>query len=532
MITENTRFENPSFVYPVAMRATIRLVTLLLIPSVWNGWGTARAQTRPSEQLEIRVLDEQTGKPIPVRMHLKDARGRAVRPNGVIAWHDHFIIPGIVVLELRPGSYTFEMERGPEYKIRTGSFTIRRGDADSTQLRMERFVDMKQEGWWSGDLLVQRPVADIPLLMAAEDLNVAPIITWDNDRNAWEDQTIPEVLVQRVDDHRLFQLMAGRDRRVGGALLYFNLRQPLPIRGAQPEIPSSCDFLVMARRFPDVHVDMETPFSWDLPLWIASGMVDSIGLCNQHMQRDGMLSSESGGKPRDRLMFPEPHGNGRWSEFIYYRLLESGIRLPPSASSGSGLGPNPPGYSRVYVHCGPHLDYLSWWTNLRAGRVVVTNGPLIRDPLVNGELPGHVFQADEGETIELLATLSLSLREQVDYLEIVKNGRIEHEVRLDEVAKAGGRLPKVTFQESGWMLIRAVTSHPRTYRFASTGPYYVEIGDRPRVSRQAAQFFADWVQERARQIDIADPQQRESVIRYHRAARDFWANRVLNATAD
>jgi hypothetical protein len=37
------------------------------------------------------------------------------------------------------------------------------------------------------------------------------------------------------------------------------------------------------------------------------------------------------------------------------------------------------------------------------------------------------------------------LREQVDYLEIVKNGRVEHEVRLDEVAKAGGRLPEVTF---------------------------------------------------------------------------------------
>jgi hypothetical protein len=93
-------------------------------------------------------------------------------------------------------------------------------------------------------------------------------------------------------------------------------------------------------------------------------------------------------------------------------------------------------------------------------------------------------------------------------------------------------LPKVTFQESGWMLIRAVTSHPKTYRFASTGPYYVEIGDRPRVSRQAAQFFADWVHERARQIDIADPQQRESVIRYHRAARDFWAKRVSEATVD
>jgi hypothetical protein len=194
--------------------------------------------------------------------------------------------------------------------------------------------------------------------------------------------------------------------------------------------------------------------------------------------------------------------------------------------------PNPVGYNRVYVHCGERLEYEDWWANLRAGRVVVTNGPLIRDPRVNGELPGHVFRAAQGETVALQATLNLSLREQVDYLEIVRDGRVEHEVRLDALAKSGGRLPEVVFKESGWMLIRAVASHPKTYRFASTGPYYVEIGGQPRISRGAARFFADWVLERARQIDIADPQERESVIRYHRAARDFWARRVEEANVE
>jgi hypothetical protein len=163
---------------------------------------------------------------------------------------------------------------------------------------------------------------------------------------------------------------------------------------------------------------------------------------------------------------------------------------------------------------------------------VVTNGPLIREPRVNDQLPGHVFRAADGEKVVLQAALNLSLREQVDYLEIVKNGRVEHEVRLDAFAQSGGRLPEVVFTESGWMLIRAVTSHPRTYRFASTGPYYIEIGGQPRISRQAVQFFADWVHQRARQIDIADPVQRESVIQYHRAARDFWAKRLAAATAD
>lgn len=504
------------------------------LPAPLSGLGTptVRAQAQPREQLEIRVLDDQTGKPIAVRMHLRDARGRPVRPAGVVHWHDHFIIPGMAVLELRPGVYTFEMERGPEYRIRTGGFTIHRGDANHAALKMERFVDMNDEGWYSGDLLVRRDIDEIPLLMAAEDLNVVPVMTWNHEQNLWADQAIPQNLLRRSEPQGLYHVMAGQDDRAGGTLSYFNLSQPLPVDQAELEVPSSGEFLVLSRRFPNVHVDIEKPFGWDLPVWIASGMVDSIGLCNQHMQREGMLTDEAGGRPRDRLSFPNPHGNGRWSEFIYYQLLESGIRLPPSAGSGSGIGPNPPGYNRVYVHIGSELDHTAWWDNLRAGRVMVTNGPLIRQPLVNGELPGHVFRADEGQTVELMATLSLSIRESVEYLEIIKNGRVEHEVRLDDVAKAGGRLPMVAFDASGWMLIRAVTDHPRTYRFASTGPYYVEIGDQPRISRQAAEFFADWVLQRARQIDLPDPQQRESVIRFHRAARDFWADRASMANVD
>lgn len=33
----------------------------------------------------------------------------------------------------------------------------------------------------------------------------------------------------------------------------------------------------------------------------------------------------------------------------------------------------------------------AWWEGLREGKVVVTNGPL--RPKVNGQPPGHVFQA-------------------------------------------------------------------------------------------------------------------------------------------
>jgi hypothetical protein len=207
------------------------------------------------------------------------------------------------------------------------------------------------------------------------------------------------------------------------------------------------------------------------------------------------------------------------------------LRIPPSAGSASGVLPNPVGYNRVYVHCGEDFTCDNWFAGLKAGRVVITNGPMLR-PLVNGQLPGHVFTADEGETVTLDIGLSLSLREKVDYLEIVQDGKVVHEVRLDQFAKDGGKLPPLKFERSGWMLVRAVTNHPETFRFAMTGPYYVEIGYEKRISKGSAQFFLDWIFDRARQIKLEDGEEQASVMAYHRAARDFWQKLVEEANAE
>jgi hypothetical protein len=192
--------------------------------------------------------------------------------------------------------------------------------------------------------------------------------------------------------------------------------------------------------------------------------------------------------------------------------------------------PNPVGYNRVYVHCGEELTWDKWWEGLRAGRVVVTNGPLLM-PQVNGELPGHVFRADAGQSVDLQIALNLSTRDKIEYLEVIRDGKTVHEVRLDQWAKSGGMLPTVTFDQSGWLLIRAVTNNPKTYRFASTGPYYVEIDQQPRISKASAQFFYDWVIERAGRIKLTDEKQKAEVLDYHRQARDFWKKRVEEANA-
>lgn len=497
---------------------------------------SARAATEG--RLEFHVIDKDTGGAIAARMHLKDAKGKPVKPPKVPFWKDHFVFDGTIVLELPLGGYSFEIESGPEFKYQTGYFTLERNANDTKTIEMQRFVDMKKEGWWSGDLHIHRAPEEIELHMRAEDLHIGPVITWWNNKSTWQGKKLPAKPLVEFDRNRFYHLLAGEDEREGGALLYFNLNEPLLIAGASREYPSPVTFLEQARQQAGAHADIEKPFWWDMPTWVATGKVDSIGLANNHEQRDGMLDNEAWGKPRDKALFPSPQGNGRWSQHIYYELLNCGLRIPPSAGSASGVLPNPVGYNRVYVHCDKDLTWESWWENLRRGRVTISNGPLLRPRVFGpgadqeGALPGHVFQVDKGESIELQIELKLSTRDPIEYLEVIRDGRTVHEVRLDAWAKAGGNLPPLVFDKSGWFLIRAVTNNPKTYRFASTGPYYVEVGYEPRVSKKAAQFFYDWVYERAGRLKLDDAQQKAEVLAPHRQARDFWKNKIDKANAE
>jgi len=146
-------------------------------------------------------------------------------------------------------------------------------------------------------------------------------------------------------------------------------------------------------------------------------------------------------------------------------------------------------------------------------------------------LPGHTFHGEKGRPLELQIGMTLTTREPISYLEIVQDGQVRNTIRFDDYVKSG-RLPPLHFSHSGWFLLRAVAEISDTYRFAMTGPYYVDFGDTPRISKKSAQFFLDWVYERARQIQIDDPQKRREVMEYHRKARDFWKNLVEKATAE
>ncbi|MFH1922966.1 MAG: hypothetical protein ABIP48_24140 [Planctomycetota bacterium] len=205
-------------------------------------------------QVEIAVVDA-AGQPLPCRIHLYDNAGKPQRAENLPFFRDHFVCPGNVALDLKPGTYRFEVERGPEYVQHAGTFELAEAETKTISATLERVADLAALGWYSGDLHVHRAIEDMPLLMRAEDLHVAPVITWWNERNLWTERELPEDPLVRLDGNRFYHVMAGEDEREGGALMFFQRTRPLAIAGSSREHPSPMKFVAEARRQGNVWID-------------------------------------------------------------------------------------------------------------------------------------------------------------------------------------------------------------------------------------------------------------------------------------
>jgi len=149
-----------------------------------------------------------------------------------------------------------------------------------------------------------------------------------------------------------------------------------------------------------------------------------------------------------------------------------------------------------------------------------------------GQPPGHVFSGPEGKELALDVRVALTTREPIRWLELIKDGEVERRVPFREWSRTG-TLGAVRFQTSGWFLVRAVTNNPKTFRFASTAPFYVEVGaTKRRISKASAQFFLDWAKERARKVRLEDTDQRREVLEYHTRAEMFWQDLLTKANTE
>ncbi len=490
------------------------------------------AKAAPQGKALVVIVDEANKQPMPCRVRLSFKDGGVIRIPGYPFYDGQFVCDGNLQLSLPEGDYVIEAEHGPGFTRGESEFKVTPEAYGVIFVPLTRVTDPAAEGWYSGDLHIHRPVDEAELHAKAEDLHIAPVITWWNQNNPWLENPLPESVKQIPDTSRWIHPLAGEDERGGGALLYFNLPEPLNLTLAEQEYPSSITFLdqAHANRTPTTVIDIEKPFWWDTPTWIASGKIDTVGIAHNHIQQNGMLDNEAWGKGRDLEKYPSPLGNALWTQDLYYHILNSGFRIAPSAGSASGVLKNPVGHNRVYAHVEGELTYEKWWTALKAGKSFVTNGPLLRT-LVNDLPPGYVFRSPGGAPRTLELNVSLDSKNPIAVIELIKNGEVIQSISEAEFRKNG--LNPVKFESSGWFLVRAIGEKKETFEFASTAPYYVEIGDQPKhISKKSVQFFIDWIQERISSLEaMEDPDKKIAAQKPHREALSVWADLLAKANA-
>lgn len=495
----------------------------------------ARLFAQARGEIRLEFVDQAQQQPLVARVKIESAEGRPQRVRGALYQQGWNLFEQPLSFAGRPGIYTYQAFHGPQFSRASGGFTL---DARSEALeivRLPRHADVLAEGWLAGDLLSHVVPQETQRWLAAEDLHLAVVLS---ETNAAVEENVASSLAAGAQSAAGAQQAAWVeqrshwDARDGSGLVLHHWQAPAAVPA---ELPSS-RLLVLAKRAEvapqdlPVHAEIQKLWARDVPIWLASGLIDSVQLLSSHLTVDGQRA-----EPVSLLVEAEPgrfrgaHLEARLAENLYWQMLECGLRLPPTAGSGFGRNGSPLGYNRVYAHA-PLATSAAWWQAVRVGQSFVTNGPLLR-ATVNGELPGKEFQLAAGQGLAIELDVQLTVAEPVEYLEVVFNAQSLYRAPLDEFARAGGVIPPLEIRESGWLLVRVVTELEQTYRLACTAPFYFEVAGAKRVSGRAVEFFQRWLEGAAEQIAARGPTQAHAAETYLAAAKQFWTNLRSQATA-
>ncbi|MEM9586461.1 MAG: hypothetical protein AAGA03_04205 [Planctomycetota bacterium] len=439
---------------------------------------------------------------------------------------------------LADGAYSFRAVRGPEYRIVSGNFSLEETSLDQHGIELPRMVDMLQLGWTSGDCFVPPAKSSLPLRMVSEDLHLAA--TSETSPRLLNQERIPGRSVKDPLIHDPLWIERGVQQY--GGLCFYGLPADDPEASESDQTPKPLPVQRIVSIRDGGRVAIENPFAWQLPVWLASDRIDGMFVLGDWLQLDKRIRKVPDGRPRGNQRFDADTALGHWAEQVYQHVLECGIEMPPLAGCGSEGQSTPVGYNRLYVGIPkPNYDQTDqevirvstpelWWSSAWRGNSVATNGPLLR-PMINGMAPGHHFEFTGSDKQELTVELSLTVRDPVDYLEVIHNGRVHYTAKLDEFAKQKGRIPPLLVGRSGWVLVRVVTLFRDHYRAAISAPWYIRFNDQPRVSSRSVRFFQDWLSEYEERLRRLPAEELAPHVPFVKAARKFWSAKATSINA-
>jgi hypothetical protein len=451
---------------------------------VSTGWHT----------VHVRINDATTGQPTPVRVRFVDSAGNYLAPfghptrfatganedvGGNVSLHgkQHAYIDGTCEVHLPAEPFHLEVVKGPEYIPLRKETAVGPGKM-ALRLEIERWTDLRKDGWYSGDVRVLFMPPHAALLeAAAEDLAVVNLLACE-----LPVRRTPQGSVLSVPNILAF---SGQKPalELPGHLVVVNTLNRHPKLGQLALL--NCHRVV----YPLSFGGEDGKEDWSLADW-----------CDQCHRKSGLVAwSDSfpealyGEALADLLLGKvdaldggevdcESLALGTW-----YSLLNCGVRVPLVAGSWKHSNKSLLGGRRTYALLLPETEfsYANWIEAVRAGRTFVTDAPLLRLS-VNDQVPGGVVSLPgTGQTVRVRAEARSVL--PFERLELVHNG-----VAVAGAAASG--VPAVAVLEmelplpaGGWLAARcwgppqplASPDRPHDRVAAHTSPVYVELEGAP-----------------------------------------------------
>jgi hypothetical protein len=485
--------------------------------------------------VHVRINDAATGQPTPVRISLGDepplgrtwnfatASGVEVGGHLFLGENFFFYIDGTCEAELESGELTVEVSKGPEYTPLRTVLRLAPGQI-SLRLAIERWTNLRVQGWYSGDtqVLCMDPFAAL-LEGAAEDLAVVNILAHERVSSLHRPDTwVPNILSfsgQSPALERPGHLVAVNTLNthpILGAVTLLNCHRPIyPLKLGDGERLGRWSFADLC--------DQCHRKKTGLAVWS-----DTQTLCigyefpRKRLQSELLADLILGKVDAFEINYLNLRRLTDW-----YRLLSAGLRVPLVGGSGKDSNIVLMGCVRTYARLteGQEFNYCKWIEAIRAGRTFVTNGPLL-NLSVAGEGPGSVLQVAADQRLALHAEAASAA--PFDRLELLVNG----DVVASATPAVGGLSASVdaewVVEGSAWIAARCYG--PRKLAdgqrvFAQSSPAYLEVAGRP--FRPAASVIkslaghlkkvADWAREEAR---CDNERYRENLVSVFTSARE------------
>ena len=436
--------------------------------------------------VHVTVLDDETGKPVPCRVHFRSPEGIPYQPHGhhnqvnsnLGSWHidvggdvrmgqiTYAYIDGACQGWLPRGQVIVDIARGFEYEPLRTRVNIEPGQRELT-LRLKRWINMNAQRWFSGDSHVHfLSLQGSHTESQGEDLNVVNLLQsqWGSLFTNTEEFTGKPSVLQ--EGNNIVYITQENRQHFLGHLILWGLKKPV--------MPWCSDGPGEAEPGGTLEITMS---DWADQCHAQGGTVIIPHLPNPNGEPAALIAT-------GRVDGVEMLRHAPFNHLEYYRYLNCGYRLPLVGGTDKMSSDVPVGIYRTYVYIpeDEEFNYDNWCKNVARGRTFHSGGPIIH-LTVEGNHIGDTVQLSGPGTVEVEAWAESIF--PIHTLEIVQGGRVVASTEDRVGTRRLALKAKVKVEGHTWLAARcggpnytSISHHDSWGRgiFAHTSPIYIACG--------------------------------------------------------